>query len=311
MDGSKVPSLPPLPQEVFAGRIPPIRLDRLTHRACPVCGADRAQPLCARPDRLVVARCADCGMSYLAEIPDERDLADFYRDYGSFKHLSSDRLSWLFRLSPIKPAEPHIEILRASGGLRGLRLCEVGCARGAFLRRARMEGAEVVGVELDDASVRALRESGIAVEPELAGEARFDVVCAFHLIEHLTRPAEFVAQVARALVPGGRLLLALPNGGDGERVGPNWVGYRVDLEHLNYFTIATLARLLGAHGLHVEQYWEVQQPNLARATDAPRSGLVGRAQDWLGNLTAPSWHRSGQFNLVALARKTPPAAEGG
>jgi SAM-dependent methyltransferase len=218
--------------------------------------------------------------------------------------MPSGRGSWLYRLSPLKPAEPHIEILMQSGGLKGRRLCEVGCAEGAFLVRARNEGASVVGVELDAASVRTLTKLGIPVEPEVQGQGRFDVVCAFQLLEHLARPAEFIQQVARGLVPDGRLLLALPNGGDAERVGPCWVGYRVDLEHLNYFSVATLARLLGLHGLHVEQFWECQQPNLPRRdSGATRLGLRRRAQEWLGRMLTPAWHRGGSFNLVVLARK--------
>jgi SAM-dependent methyltransferase len=244
-------------------------------------------------------------MVYLADIPDERDLSALYHDYSDYKQLSSGRGSWLYRLSPLKPAEPHIEILLQSGGLRGRRLCEVGCAKGAFLVHARKEGAAVVGVELDADSVRTLTELGIAVEPEVQGEARFDVVCAFQLLEHLARPAEFIHKAARALVAGGRLLLALPNGGDAERVGPGWVGFRVDLEHLNYFSVATLARLLGMHGLFVEQFWECQQPNLPRGrSGATRVGWGRRAQEWLSGMMTPAWHRGGSFNLVVLARKS-------
>lgn len=288
------------------GRIPPWGLDRLVHRACPVCGADRPDGVCARPDGLVVAQCLECGMVYLADIPDERDLVEFYRDYDAFKELSSGRGSWLYRLSPLKPVEPYIEILRRSGGVQGHRLCEVGCAKGAFLLRARREGASVVGVELDAASVRTLTEFGIPVEPEVQGEGRFGVVCAFHLLEHLSRPAEFVQRVARTLIPDGRLLLAVPNGADAERVGPGWVGYRVDLEHLNYFSVATLARLLGAHGLHVEQFWECQQPNLPRGDPGVRRpGLGRRVQEWLGSIWTPAWYQGGSFNLVVLARRCP------
>src|SRR5215472_2969616 len=171
MSASKtIPVLPLMPPEVPIGRIPPWSMDRLVHRACPACGADLTEGVCTRPDRLLVARCRECGMVYLADIPDERDLAALYSEYSGYKQLPSGRGSWLYRLSPLKPAEPHIEILMQSGGMKGRRLCEVGCAKGHFLVRARRAGASVVGVELDADSVRALTGLGIPVESEVQGE---------------------------------------------------------------------------------------------------------------------------------------------
>lgn len=300
-----IPILPPMSPDVSVGRVPPWGLDRLVHRACPICGADRPEDVCLRPDGLLVSRCLECHLIYLADVPDDQDLDAFYRDYDAFKDLSSAQGSWLYRLSPLKPVEPYLEILRRSGGVQGRRLCEIGCAKGAFLLRAQRAGASVIGIELDATSVRTLTGLGITVEPELQGEDRFDVVCAFHVLEHLSRPSEFIERAARALKPDGRLLLAMPNGGEAERTGPAWVGYRVDLEHLNYFSVATLARLMNAHGLQLEQYWECQQPNLPRThSDAERLGLGRRVQEWLGGIWSPAWYQEGSFNLVVLARKS-------
>ena len=141
----------------------------------------------------------------------------------------------------------------------GQKVCDMGCAEGSFLLLARRRGAEVFGVELDQEAIAALAERKIPAAASLPGDRQFDVLTAFQVIEHLPDPAAWVRSAGAAVGLDGRLLLALPNGGEIDRVGPTWVGFRQDLEHLNYFSIATLSRLLADNGFYVEQYWETLQ----------------------------------------------------
>jgi SAM-dependent methyltransferase len=294
-----------MPASVLAGKIPKWRLDRLVHRACPVCEADMPETICRRPDLLVVAQCKACGMIYLPEIPHDEDLGVFYRNYGDYKEFLPGRKSWFRKILPIYTRDPFIELLEHSGGVVGRRLCEVGCSYGSFLSRARERGADVVGVELDEGALEHLRQNGLPASKTFDVAAKFDVVCAFQLIEHLTTPAQFVDRASRALQADGRLLLALPNGGEGEKVGPAWVGYRVDLEHLNYFNVASLSRLLTRYHLYVEHFWEYFQPNISRREQsgvAP-TGWRRVAADLLNGLRCEPRNSTGTFVLCVLARK--------
>ena len=297
--------LPPLPASVKAGRVPRWPLDRLVHRACPVCAGDRPRRLCRRPDELVVAQCPECGMTYLPDIPAEPDLEAFYRDYGSYKGLGPAASRWWHRLMPFRRPDPFVEILLQTGGLAGQRLCEVGCSYGLFLRRCRDRGADVFGVEWDDHARQHLAGQGMASGRSLPADRHFDIGCAFQLLEHLADPQGFVRDLAARLAPDGRLLLAMPNGGDADRIGPAWVGFRVDLEHLNYFNARTLAALLQPHGLYVEQTWDYMQADLPRAdAPGPRRGrferLFAHASTRLG---VGPYHLDGTYILCLLARK--------
>ena len=303
-DNDEIPLLAPMPDDVEAGRSPGWQLDRLVHRACPVCSVDAPRPLCRRPDRLVVAVCTACGMTYLPAIPNEQDLQSFYGRYDEFKTGLRERTRWWNTFLP-PPHNPYLEILERMGGLEGKRLCEIGCASGAFLLLARRAGALVSGVELDEKARATLERRGLPAASQLDPDQRFDIVCAFELIEHLARPGDWIADVSRTLVPDGRLLLALPNGGEVESVGPGWVGFRVDLEHLNYFSVGTLARLLRRSGIYVEHFWELRQPNVARTREASHAGsLWARATARVTGQPATPWcQREGTFGLTLLARK--------
>lgn len=300
-----VRTLPPLPSSVLAGRIPKWRLDRLVHRPCPACDADEPSTICRRPDHLAVARCGSCRMTYLPEIPEDEDLAAFYRHYGEYKELRPAKVSWIRKLLPIRSPDPFIELLENSGGLSGRRLCEVGCSFGTFLSRARDRGARVFGVELDEGALDHLGRHGIPASKTFDASAEFDIVCAFQLIEHLARPSQFLGQTSRLLRSDGRLLLAVPNGGEGEKVGPAWVGYRVDLEHLNYFSVGSLSQLLSRYNLYVEHFWEYYQPNIPRRNGPvkPRPGWKQKATELLRKLQCDPYRGSGTFVLCVLARK--------
>src|SRR3954452_19980146 len=73
----------------------------------------------------------------------------------------------------------------------------------------------IVGLDLEAAGVEQLRRAGFeAVQgdaQDLPYHAEFDTIVAGELIEHLSNPGMFLASCARALKPGGRLVLSTPN----------------------------------------------------------------------------------------------------
>ncbi|MFZ1413062.1 MAG: class I SAM-dependent methyltransferase [Defluviicoccus sp.] len=297
--------LPPLPATVNAGRVwlwPAM----VAQRPCPACAADEAEAVCRRPDGLFVVRCRACSMLYVANPPTPEALAAFYADYAAEKNLQVGKVPRRSRLLQTA-ANPYLRILKASGGVRGFAICEIGCSHGDFLDELRRCGAEVFGVEKDLRALAALKQRGIAAAADFPQHRRFDAICAFELIEHLEDPADLVRRIAESVADDGRLLLGLPNGGDAERVGPGWIGYRVDLEHLSFFSIGTLSTLLNRFGLYVEHYWESGQPMVDRPTATDQPSLAGRIIKRLQSLVGiePSLAQ-GCYRLTVLARKAGP-----
>jgi SAM-dependent methyltransferase len=122
----------------------------------------------------------------------------------------------------------------------GQRFLEVGCGRGHLVRRLAADGIDVQGV---DANPHAIAE-GVSIggptlrvahpqsrENRLASSAHsrlsdrlrcmaadaldfpaesFDLVASFHTIEHVPDVDAALAEMARVLRPGGRLLLVYP-----------------------------------------------------------------------------------------------------
>jgi SAM-dependent methyltransferase len=296
-----------MPQDVLAGKIPNWQIDQLVHRRCPVCGQDTPKLVCIRPDQLIVGNCTNCQMLYLSDIPGTKELAELYSAYEAYKKYQKHKHSRLKKTAHWW-TDAHIAILENTGGLSGRSICEIGCSFGHFLEIARKRKANVFGVELDQRALKHLEQIGIPASMDFDSTRSFDIVYASQLIEHLSSPQDMIAKIASALTEDGRLLLAMPNGDEAARVGALWIGYRVDLEHLNYFSIATLCSMLEQHDLYIEQFWESHQPSIPRhTTNIPIHGSLGKLRNKLEYFLVRLLNRpslcEGSFVLTILARK--------
>jgi len=95
----------------------------------------------------------------------------------------------------------------------GARLLEVGCGRGHLTKRLQEQGLDAVGIDANPYAV----EHGVACNLcAMQGEAldfpdaSFDLLCSFHAIEHIPLLDQALAEMARVVKPGGRLLLVYP-----------------------------------------------------------------------------------------------------
>ena len=113
-----------------------------------------------------------------------------------------------------------IEALRP---LNGLRVVDVGCGGGILAEAMAGRGAEVLGIDLAQRSLRIAElhalESGARVQYEkIAAEAlaerdpeRFDVVTCMEMLEHVPDPASTIEACARLVRPGGWVFFSTIN----------------------------------------------------------------------------------------------------
>lgn len=116
-----------------------------------------------------------------------------------------------------------------------------------------VKARSVTALDIDAVVAKAAREGVRAVVGDCSdlsqfADGSFDDVVASNLLEHLERPVtdKLLAEAARILRPGGRLVLIQPN----FRLNPN--EYFDDYTHVAIFTDRSLRDLLTASGWNVE-----------------------------------------------------------
>ncbi|HZP39704.1 MAG TPA: class I SAM-dependent methyltransferase [Methylomirabilota bacterium] len=269
--------------------------------ACFLCGAAQADPMWTTGDRafgvpgvFTVARCRRCGFLYQRPRVRDDHLADCYPDHYPRHQEPSPRIP--FKGSPARIRAVRWALARELGYLawpqerpglltrmRARRLArrlrwdcppwrghgrylDVGCGSGAALGVARSLGWQVAGVEMDAAAAARARRftarihvGDLQAAPFAPHE--FDVISAYHVLEHVPDPVGAVRRMLGWLAPGGLLIVEVPNaGGLGARLfGRAWSGLELP-RHLSHFTPETLAHAARAAGGRVVWCWHQAKP---------------------------------------------------
>ena len=268
---------------------------------CAICGDGGADPVWATEDRAfavpghyTVVRCRRCGFLYQRPRVRDEHLAACYPDHYPRHQEPSPRMP--IKGSPGRQRAARWALAEGLGyealrdanvslatKIRGRRLLrrirwscppwtgagrylDVGCGSGGALGVARALGWRVAGIEMDDAAAAKARRftdelhvGDVLTAPFAPG--RFDVVTAFHVLEHVPDPVAAARRMLDWLAPGGLLIVEVPNaGGLGARLfGGAWAGLELP-RHLSHFTPATLEAVIEKAGGAVIWTWHQAKP---------------------------------------------------
>lgn len=258
---------------------------------CPACGKRMAQsdsPFRGGQAPLELRQCAKCGMVCGRPAVDTYDVEE-YEYYGALQGLPREQV-----LDPLTRSR-YLQLLHDFARLTGGRkLLDVGCGRGGFVEAALSAGWDAMGIELSEPAVRLAQGLGLPVylkdffDPSIA--PGWDVIVMTEVIEHLSRPGDFIARAEELLASGGMLYVTTPNWNSLERryLGRQWdVIHR---EHLSYFSERSIRKVIversnlrilsvRTENVGLAKLWTIKRRDTCRKAPRKEASALARARD--------------------------------
>jgi SAM-dependent methyltransferase len=229
---------------------------------CPWCGSPELSRMLTSPDlfqgkpgTFTLERCRACGHIFQNPRLTVEGLEFYYRDF--YDGLGENMAELLFGLQQQTYRE-RAEMLRPLISAPRSWL-DVGTGHGHFcaMARAAWPGTSFDGLDMSDSIEEAERRGWVdrgfrgmfpCIADQIAGS--YDVVSMHHYLEHTREPFEELDAAAKALVPGGHLMIEVPD--------PEWRMGRIlkrfwfpwiQPQHQHLIPMANLKEALGARGL--------------------------------------------------------------
>lgn len=221
--------------------------------ACRVCGSIGGKTL-FRLDKRTIITCDACGTGESLADSDAAGGHDQGRYFND--EWVADRT--LLRFFLISQAMQRYAYLRR-GKKRGAIL-EIGFGTGEFLEAAVEYGNKVSGVDISPLTAEYVRKSFPSLDIrcgrlEDAGFeiGAFDVIAAFHVVEHIEDLDEFFRQIRNLLAPGGILFVVVPNIDSlyASLTGKKWLGFIP--AHVRQFSAKGLRECFERNGFEVAE----------------------------------------------------------
>lgn len=277
---------------------------------CVVCGATRSH-VYMPVDGYTIRACEGCTLRFLHPQPTAEALEAFYEEqyYHSDDSVSHGYGNYVKQADNLRATfRDRLRELPVPAG----RLLDVGAAAGYFVEQARAVGWLAEGIDPSEWAASFARDqlcqpvrTGLVEEAGFP-DAHFDALTMWEVIEHLPAPGAVLREAARILKPNGLLALSTPDASAlvTRLTGKRWLGWHKVPEHLYFFDLPTLTRLLEENGFEVIHHRYVSLTVTWRFA-LERLG----AQLGLPFLKAPSWLADRPirvnpcYDLMILARR--------
>lgn len=162
---------------------------------------------------------------------------------------------------------------------------EVGAAEGGFLAKLRdvRPNLSLFSVE-PDVETKAARDAlgpvgqYLSLDEAIAANVKVDLVCLFHVFEHINKPEVFLDQIRRLLTPTGRIVIEVPSFDDpllSVYALPAYDAFYFQRQHPFVYSGRSLSRVIAANGLIVDEIRPYQRYGIENHTTWLRDARPG------------------------------------
>lgn len=224
-----------------------------------------------------ILECTNCGLVALSSL--QHIEAGHYEDSGMHGVDLPSIESWLRETE--QDDQRRFEMLKVA--LANRKVLDFGCGAAGFVRKAMSQAAEVVGVE-PERRVHEYWGDTLTLHGNLEDVGGgYDLITAFHVVEHLPDPRAMLRELAARLKDSGRLVIEVPSSEDALLTlydSDAFQRFTYWSKHLYLFNTDTLRRLSAQAGLRVISIKQFQRYPLSNHLYWLSRNLPGGHHHW-------------------------------
>ena len=190
-------------------------------------------------ESFALVKCNKCSLVFTNPRPEGKALSNYYKSdqYISHTDRANSPINFIYKLVRRYTLSQKTKLITKLNKGTG-SLLDYGCGTGDFIKTANQNGWHAYGYEPDmnaRETAEAKNHGKIFNSIESINEP-FDIITAWHVIEHVSDLNSTIKNLKKALKPNGHLVIALPNhhSYDAKHYSAHWAGYDVP-RHLYHF----------------------------------------------------------------------------
>ncbi|ECP7610354.1 class I SAM-dependent methyltransferase [Campylobacter jejuni] len=260
---------------------------------CYLCGSEnhfKREGKVRDDESINILECSECGLVFL----DKQKTNDEY--YKNDSMLSSDFFKYTQREGANLEQQKRIFDIDNSFIIKkrysflkrtliGKKILEFGSGHADFLILAKEVADSVTGIELENVD-DIYKQHNIPLYKNLtdiAGEGDFDIIGAFHVLEHLQDPIAILKELSTCLNENGKMIIEVPNADDAlltiykNKAYMNFIYWS---PHLYSYNRNTLTKIAQKAGLTVDYIKCIQKYPLSNTLYWLSKGKPGGHKQW-------------------------------
>jgi len=226
---------------------------------CPLCNSNKKKTIFLKvTKKYFLRKCNICEMVYpninVAKIKNYTDL--IYKGYSNNFHSKNKLKKKIYRHKFILDRFNYC-IKKNFKNLKKIKILEIGCGSGEFLKYVKSKKIKHKGIELDPQQLEIAKKNRLNVTNdslEIEANNEYNLILMFDVLEHLINPVKYIKLISKKLKKNGLLICYIPN--------INSIGFELmkekqnliyPFEHINFFNKKSLSFLSKKGNLKIKK----------------------------------------------------------
>jgi 2-polyprenyl-3-methyl-5-hydroxy-6-metoxy-1,4-benzoquinol methylase len=236
---------------------------------CLVCGSSQTEHFITCKDYTVskkdfqIKQCKECGFKFTSPRPEDSELGQYYKaeEYISHSDTKEGLINKLYHWVRSYTLIKKLQLVMHYSKLKKGKILDYGAGTGAFLNTCKQNGWDALGIEPDETARKVMKEkfritiySSLHEAKNNPAFSEFDVITAWHVLEHVPDLKETIETLRQLLKPKSLLIVAVPNpeSFDAKKYKEYWAAYDVP-RHLYHFSPKAMNMLMSHSGFKLIQ----------------------------------------------------------